>query len=112
VLGAVRNVTVSALCGKWFVSIQTEREVEQPMPSATGAIGIDVGIKRFATFSDGTVVAPLGSFRKHEARLARYQRAMSGLNKSILDQSWAEFPRQLGYKLRWNGGWPDVVFAA
>jgi transposase len=30
-------------------------------------------------------------------------RAKSGLNKSILDQSWFEFRRQLAYKLAWNG---------
>ena len=59
----MRNVTVSASCGKWFVSIQTERDVEQLMPSATSAIGIDVGIARLATLSDGTFLAPLNSFR-------------------------------------------------
>ena len=178
VLGTVKNVTVSASCGKWFVSIQTERAVEQPVPQATCAVGIDVGIARFATLSDGTFLAPLNSFKKHEARLRRYQRAMSrkvkfsnnwkkakarvqrihtrigntrrdylhkatttisqnhamvciedlqvrnmsksaagtseqpgrnvraksGLNKSILDQGWFEFRRQLDYKLAWNGG--------
>ena len=31
-------------------------------------------------------------------------RAKSGLNKSILDQGWFEFRRQLDYKLAWNGG--------
>ena len=30
--------------------------------------------------------------------------AKSGLNKSILDQGWFEFKRQLGYKLDWLGG--------
>jgi putative transposase len=30
--------------------------------------------------------------------------AKRGLNKSILDQGWFEFRRQLEYKLRWNGG--------
>jgi len=34
----------------------------------------------------------------------RNVRAKSGLNKSILDQGWAEFRRQLDYKLAWNGG--------
>ncbi len=77
VLGELRNATVSFNAGKWCVSIQTEREVEQPVPHATSVIGIDVGIARFATMSDGTFLAPLNSFRKHEALLRRCQRAMS-----------------------------------
>jgi putative transposase len=31
-------------------------------------------------------------------------RAKSGLNRSILDQGWAELRRQMEYKLGWNGG--------
>ncbi|MCJ8316189.1 transposase [Idiomarina sp.] len=31
-------------------------------------------------------------------------KAKSGLNKSILDQGWHEFRRQLEYKQLWNGG--------
>ena len=77
VLGEVRNVTVSRSGGKWFASIQTQREVEQPLPTATTAIGVDVGIARFATMSDGSFIAPLNSFKKHQQRLARYQRRMS-----------------------------------
>ncbi len=81
VLGEVKNVTVRLKAGRWWVSIQTEREVAQPVPIATSAIGIDMGIVRFATMSDGSFVAPLDSFRKHEIRLARYQRAMSRKRK-------------------------------
>ena len=77
VLGEVRNATVSQSGGKWFVSIQTEREILQPLPTATNAIGIDVGIARFATMSDENYIAPLNSFKKHQQRLARYQRRMS-----------------------------------
>ena len=183
VLGELRNATVSQSAGKWFVSIQTQREVDRPVPQATSAVGIDVGIARFATVSDGTFLAPLNSFKRHEARLRRAQRAMSrkvkfssnwkkakariqrihsrignarrdylhkatttisnnhamvciedlqvrnmsksaagntenpgknvraksGLNKSILDQGWFEFRRQLDYKLAWNGGWLIAV---
>jgi putative transposase len=29
----------------------------------------------------------------------------AGLNKSILDQGWGEFSRQLEYKQSWRGGW-------
>ena len=55
-----RTITLS---GQWFVSIQTEREVEPPIPVSTTAIGIDVGIARFATMSDGSFVAPLNTSR-------------------------------------------------
>jgi putative transposase len=62
------------------VSILMRREVEQPVPHGH-AVGIDVGIARFATLSDGTFVAPLNSFKKHEQRLAKYQRRMSRKTK-------------------------------
>ena len=178
VLGQLKNATVGLSAGKWFVSLQTEQEVANPIPKATSAIGVDLGVARFATFSDGTFVEPLSSFKRHEARLARAQRrlsrkvkfssnwrkakakvqriharianarrdflhktttalsqnhalvivedlqvknmsrsakgtraqpgkhvrAKSGLNRSILDQGWFEFRRQLEYKMAWAGG--------
>ena len=176
-LGEVRNATVSQSGGKWFVSIQTQREVEPATPRG-GMVGIDMGIARFVTLSDGSFLAPLNSFKRNESALRSAQRAMrrktrfshnwkkakariqkiharigntrrdylhkatttisqnhaivciedlqvrnmsrsaagtsespgrnvrakSGLNKAILDQGWAEFRRQLDYKLAWNGG--------
>lgn len=75
--GEVRHVTVCQNAGKWHVSIQTVREVEQPVPQATSAIGIDMGIVRFATMSDGSFLAPLNSFKRQEAKLRRAQQAMS-----------------------------------
>jgi putative transposase len=176
--GTAKNVTVSQSGGRWYISIQTEREIDQPVHSSTSIIGIDVGIAKLATLSDGTVFEPVNSFKRHQQRLARYQRAMSrkqkfssnwkkaktkinklhtrianvrkdclhktttiisqnhaivciedlkiknmsksangtieqpgcnvkaksGLNRSILDQGWFEFRRQLEYKELWLGG--------
>ena len=86
--GVIKNITVSCVCGKWYASIQTEREVPQPVPVATTAIGIDVGITRFATMSDGRFIAPLNSFKKHQQRLARYQRRMS--RKVKFSNNWTK----------------------
>ena len=86
VLGKPCNATVSQSGGKWFVSIQTGREVQQPVPQATSAVGIDMGVARFATFSDGSFLAPLASFKKHEIRLRRHQRAMS--RKTKFSSNW------------------------
>ncbi|AOV18823.1 cytosine methyltransferase (plasmid) [Acidihalobacter aeolianus] len=190
VLGEVKNATVSQSGGKWFVSIQTEREVSQPIPTGDDAVGIDMGVARFATFDQSLPefdnkdhIAALNSFKRHETALRKAQQAMSrktkfsnnwkkakarvqriharignarrdflhkatttisqnhamvciedlqvrnmsrsaagttekpgrnvraksGLNKSILDQGWFEFRRQLDYKLAWNGGWLVAV---
>ena len=86
ILGTAKNITVSSNGGKWFVSIQTEREVDPAIPKSTSSIGIDVGIARFATMSDGRFVAPLNSFKKHQQRLAKYQRRMS--RKVKFSRNW------------------------
>jgi putative transposase len=80
VLGTVRNVTVSNRNGKWFVSIQTAREVEPPVAQGD-AVGIDMGVVRFATLSDRTVVPPLNIFKRYAAELRKAQQAMSSKKK-------------------------------
>ena len=178
IVGTLKNVTVSKRGEQWYVSIQTEREVETAQHTATSMVGGDLGIARFLTLSNGEYFEPLNSLRKLEKKLAKLQRrlarrvkgsenwkktkckisqlhiqiansrndylhklshrlsknhavvvledlkvanmsksakgtveepgsnvkAKSGLNKSILDQGWHEFKRQLGYKLEWLGG--------
>jgi putative transposase len=86
VLGIVKNVTVSFRQGKWFASIQTEREVETPVHPSTGIVGIDMGIARFATLSDGSYFAPLNSFKRQEKALVKAQRAMS--RKQKFSNNW------------------------
>ncbi len=177
-LGTVKNITVSLKCGKWYASVQTERELATQIHPSTSIVGVDVGIVRFATLSTGHVFEAVNSFKQKQTKLARYQRvlsrkvkfssnwkkqkgkitqlhstianirkdylhkttttisqnhamvviedlqvsnmsrsakgtvetkgrnvkAKSGLNRSILDQGWFEFRRQLEYKQAWAGG--------
>jgi putative transposase len=84
---------VSQSCGKWFIAIQTEREVVPPVHEATSAIGVDLGIARFATLSDGTAIAPVNSFRKHQRRLARAQRAVA--RKKKFSRNWVKANRRV-----------------
>jgi putative transposase len=85
ILGTVSNVTVSSRNGKWFLSIQTEREVEQPVAQGD-AVGIDLGVVRFATLSNGTVIPPLSIFKRYAAELRKTQQAMS--RKKKFSNNW------------------------
>jgi putative transposase len=75
--GTPKNVAVSEYNGKWFVSIQCEIEIGVPVHEATGRVGIDMGVNRFATLSDGSFYEPLNSFKKLEKRLAKAQRKLA-----------------------------------
>jgi len=89
--GVLRNVTVSLRADKWFVSIQTRREVEKPLPKTTNAIGM--GVIRFATFSDGSYLAPLNSFKRHETALRKAQQSLS--RKKKLSRNWGKAKRKV-----------------
>jgi putative transposase len=77
----VRSVTVRQTAGKWFISILTKREVAPPVHPSTSAAGIDMGVVRFATLSDGAFIEPLNSFKEHEDRLLKAQQALSRKKK-------------------------------
>jgi transposase len=55
----IKNVTVSRYGGHYWLSVQTEREIEKPVHPATGEIGIDLGVKRLYTLSNGDYHEPL-----------------------------------------------------
>jgi putative transposase len=82
VRGLPRNITLSCTGDRWFASIQAQREISEPVHPALrhspgSAVGIDMGVVRFATLSDGSYLEPLASFKAHQVRLARYQRRMA-----------------------------------
>lgn len=84
--GKAKNITVRFKANKWYMSIQTEREVAPPIHPSTSAVGVDVGVARFATLSTGEVYPSVNSYHSKQARLARYQRAMS--RKVKFSQNW------------------------
>jgi putative transposase len=77
VIGKLKNCTISRRGRHWYVSIQTEYEAILPVHASTSAVGIDLGITRFATLSDGSYLEPLNAFRGLERKLTRFQRALS-----------------------------------
>jgi len=93
--GQVKNISISEQCGAWFVSIQTEQEVETPIHPSTNMIGLDLGIAKFVALSDGQIYEPVNSYRKKENRLAFLQRQMSR-KKKFSQNPYSEDPFQGG----------------
>ena len=80
IIGTIKNVTVSRRGEKWDVSIQTEYELSSPAPDPS-EIGIDMGVKRFATLSNGDFVEPLNAFKQEQEKLAKLQRKLARQKK-------------------------------
>jgi putative transposase len=78
--GDIKTCTLSKTStGKYFVSILVEDSKELPKKKKVTekkTLGIDVGIKHFATFSDGNKVENPKFLRKSEKRLGSLQRSM------------------------------------
>src|SRR5437773_420343 len=81
VKGKVKTCTVQrSSTGKWYVSFSCECEPLRLEPVAT-QVGIDVGLKSFASLSNGEEIANPRFFRKEEQALAKVQRKHSKLAK-------------------------------
>lgn len=84
--GKAKSVTISRKNENWYCSIQVEIEQEKAIHPSTKIVGIDVGIKKFATLSDGSYLEPIHAFRKKEDKLAKEQRKLS--RKVKFSQNW------------------------
>jgi len=93
IIGTIKNATLLKESTGWFISIQAEREIEDPIHQSTTEVGIDVGVTRFATLSDGSFVEPINAFKKHQDRLARAQRLLS--RKVRFSSNWKKQKKQV-----------------
>jgi len=99
VLGEAKNITISESGGKWFVSIQTEREVTTPQHPSTSAVGMDWGVVNFVTLSNGEVVGQCQPLKKFLPKLAKLQRRMARKNK--FSKNWRKAKARIT-KLHWK----------
>ncbi|MGH7866905.1 MAG: RNA-guided endonuclease InsQ/TnpB family protein, partial [Candidatus Dormibacteraceae bacterium] len=89
----VLSATVSEAAGHWYVSVQVEQE--QDVPTNTGpVVGVDLGVKALATFSDGTVIANPRHLKRRLKKLKRFHRAVSRKQKGSKNRKKAA--RRLG----------------
>ena len=86
IIGIIKNVTISKKSGYWYVSFGTEREVENPRHPATSALGLDLGITKLITTSNGVTIKPKNSFKANQVKLARLQRQLA--KKVKFSENW------------------------
>ncbi|EKY5038759.1 transposase [Escherichia coli] len=91
--GKIKNATISQLAGQWYISFQVEIETAEPNHTSTTIVGLDAGVAKLATLSDGTVFEPVNSFQKNQKKLARLQRQLS--RKVRFSNNWQKQKRKI-----------------
>ena len=85
----IGNATVSKKADRWYVSIPVETEL--PDHNQTdNVVGIDLGIRTFATLSTGEKIKKPKHLKDAEKRLARWQRKVSRRTKGSVNQKKAQ----------------------
>ena len=93
IIGTIKNVTISKKSGHWYVSFGCEREIENPIHPSKTAIGIDLGITKLISTSDGQYIKPKNSFKSNQVKLAKLQRQLS--RKVLFSQNWQKQNRKI-----------------
>jgi putative transposase len=76
--GEIRNVTVSRSGGHWYVAIQIEKTVADPVHPATSAVGGDRNVTaNILALSDGTIFQPITVYRDMQKKLACEQKKLA-----------------------------------
>jgi len=73
----ILSATVSERAGRWFVSVQCEVEIPEPARSGKPVCGVDLGVARMATISDGMVYKNPKALRSNLEKIKRLQRTVS-----------------------------------
>jgi putative transposase len=84
--GTPKNVTVSLHAGYWYVSIQTEEAVTDPIHQSAASVGLDRGVDVLAALSDGLLIQPMNAFERMKRRLAHLQRQLA--RKVKFSENW------------------------
>lgn len=80
VTGRILSATVSERAGRWFVSLQVEASIVVP-DNQGPTVGVDLGISRLATLSDGRVFENPKAYRGRLGLLRRAQRILARRQK-------------------------------
>jgi len=79
--GKPKYITISQDGDRWYCSVACEVNIQERKKKTDNLVGIDLGLKEFATLSDGTVVSNPKHLKKYGDKLSREQRRLSRKQK-------------------------------
>jgi len=79
--GKPKSITITQDGDRWFCSVLCEYEIEEKIKKEDNIIGIDLGLKEFAVFSDETVISNPRYTNKKAKKLKKEQRRLSRKQK-------------------------------
>ena len=88
--GRVLGATVSRMADGWYVALSVETEERLKAAEDRGAVGVDLGIKTLATFSDGGGAPALKPHRAEHKRIVRLSRSLSRKQKGSANRAKAK----------------------
>jgi putative transposase len=83
--GKIKTVTVKKEVDGWYVILVCDTP-KNPLPKTGKSVGIDLGIEKFATLSDGKEIPNPKLFRQSEKQLKRAQRKVSRKKKGSISR--------------------------
>ncbi len=87
--GVIKTCTIRRTrTDKWFVTFSCE-VAPNPLPESSEQAGIDVGLRSFATLSDGSQIANPRFFKREEKVLVKAQRKFSKQEKGTFERAKA-----------------------
>ncbi|WP_053959500.1 RNA-guided endonuclease InsQ/TnpB family protein [Sulfobacillus thermosulfidooxidans] len=88
--GTIMSATISRKADKWYVSITVDTEETPAMCENQAIVGVDLGVNRLATLSDGTFVTGAKPHKALLNRLRRLSRSLSRKQKGSKNRAKAQ----------------------
>ena len=88
--GRVKTITLKREGRRWYVVLSCDDVPACPLPAAGREVGVDVGVTRFATVSDGEIIASPRFTRESADELAAAQRSLARKNRGSANRRRAK----------------------
>jgi putative transposase len=79
--GKITGATVTRIANHWMISVCVEIDQKPAQCENQAVVGVDLGIKTLATFSNGITISNLKPLAKRLKKLKRLQRRLSQMQK-------------------------------